>query len=260
MNKRLYVPLFCLLVLASGCSSTYETGGESANDDLARVDETQPFDFWIGLGPGAEFFQHQGSFSSACDCEFSDQQGMRVTFAAEFRMEFPKHGFGWSILGGYSDASADFVREETRSGTIVTGEPSPELDFRKTAHVQLRWMRINPGVFWFVPSTRLFIRGGVDIGLPIEYRYDQIEQMLSEGYTYLDGSRIRTLLAEQDIPGGDKLRFALTAGIGYDFFLTPSIAITPRLGASIPLTAVSSTDESWSVLTAYGLLMINLRL
>jgi hypothetical protein len=219
----------------------------------------RPIRYWFGLGPGGYLYQHQGSFSPACNCEFRDQDGLRFTLAGEFRVEYPKMGFAWGVWISYIDASAEFVRESRRLSVVVGNNPDMEVDYRNTSNVQLDWLSINPGVFWYLPRTQFFLRGGVEIGFPLEYRYDHIERILTDGVAFYDGETEHTLLAEQNIPGGDRLRFAVTAGIGYDFFVTPSFAITPRLSAAIPLTTVSSTDDSWSVLTLQGLLMLNVR-
>ncbi|MGB5075018.1 MAG: hypothetical protein WBQ23_12855 [Bacteroidota bacterium] len=220
----------------------------------------RPIRYWLGLGPGGYYFKHQGSFSPACNCEFRDQDGTRFAVAGEFRVEYPKMGFAWGIWVSYIDASAEFVRDSRRLSVVVGDNPDMEVDYHNASNVQLSWVSINPGVFWYLPRTQFFLRGGVEIGIPLDHRYDHIERILTDGVAYYDGETEHTLLAEQDIPGGDRLRFALTAGIGYDFYVTPSIAITPRLGAAIPLTTVSSTDDSWSVLTAYGFLMLNVRI
>lgn len=220
----------------------------------------RPIRYWFGVGPGGYYFTHQGSFSPSCDCEFRDQDGGGFQFAGEFRVQYPKLGFAWGVLIGAYDASAEFARDERRGSIVVGGDPDLEVDYHRTSNVQLQWLSIDPGVFWYVPRTQLFLRGGVEIGIPLEYRYDHRERILTEGVEYYAGGTEHLLLPEQDIPGGDRLRFALTAGIGYDFFVTSMIAITPRVCAAIPLTSVSSSDGGWKVLTANGLLMLNLRL
>ena len=220
----------------------------------------RPIRYWLGLGPGVNAFVHQGSFSPNCDCEFRDQDGTQPTFAAEFRVEYPKLGFAWGVLLGYTRASAEFSVEETRLSVVVGDEPDVPVDYRRTSDVKLQWLSITPGVFWYIPRTMLWLRGGLEVGIPIEYRYDHHESIRTPGVQYHDGTVERTLLAEQDIPGGDRLRLAFAAGIGYDIFVSPAIAITPRLGASLPLTTVSTTDDSWSVLTVHGLVMLNIRL
>ncbi len=220
----------------------------------------RPVRYWFGLGPGGYYFTHQGSFSPACNCEFREEDGGRFTLGAEIRVQYPKIGIAWGLLLSYFDASARFTRSSTRLSVVAGDNPDIEVDYLNSSEVLLRWVSINPGVYWYFPRTAFFLRGGVEFGIPLEQRYDHMERILSEGVTYYDGSTENTLLAETDIPGGSRTRIAITAGIGYDFLVTPMFAITPRAGLSIPLTTVSSVDSDWTVLTAYGFLMFNLRL
>lgn len=220
----------------------------------------RPIRYWIGLGPGALYFEHQGTYSPNCDCAFGGEDGVRFTFAGEFRVEYPKLGFAWSVLFGHADASAPFTVEETRESVVVGDEPDIDVLYRRESEVKLQWLRFNPGVFWYFPRSAFFLRGGLEIGVPLEYRYDHRESILTAGVEYYDGTTERVLLEEQDIPGGDRLRIALTGDVGYDFLITPSIAVSPRFGLAAPLGNVSSTDGEWKVLTAHGFLMLNLRL
>lgn len=251
-----------LLLCATSATAQYKT---SMVDPAAPAYESdilsaRPIRYWLGLGPGMYYFQHQGSFSPACNCEFRDEDGTRFSLAGEFRVEYPKLGFAWGVLVTWFDASAEFTRESSRRSVVVGGEPDVEVDYRNTSDVKLQWVSINPGVFWYVPRSMLYLRAGLELGIPIEYRYDHHEFILTPGVEYYEGGTQYTLLEEQDIPGGDGLRFALTAGIGYDILLSSSIAVTPRFGVALPLTTVSSTDKSWTVLTAHGLLLLSLRL
>ncbi|MBE0645658.1 MAG: hypothetical protein IH600_16380 [Bacteroidetes bacterium] len=256
MKSHLLILAVLLLAAASPATAQQPPPSPYESDILAA----RPIRYWFGLGPGGYYFKHQGSFSPACNCEFRDQDGGRFTMAGEFRVQYPKLGFAWGVLVSYFDASTEFVRESTRPSIVVGGNSDVEVDYRNTSDVHLRWVSINPGFFWYFPRTQMFLRAGVEFGIPLENRYNHVERILTDGLTYYDGNTEHTLLAESDIPGGDRLRLAVTAGLGYDFFVTPSIAITPRAGLAIPLSTVSSVDSDWSVLTAYGFLMLNLRL
>ena len=220
----------------------------------------RPVRYWIGAGPAALYYHHQGDFSPNCNCRFGGERGWRATAAAEFRVEYPKLGFAWGVLVGYDDVSAPFAVEETRLSIVVGDDPDLEVDYRRESEVKLQWLRVNPAVFWYFPRSSFSLRGGVEIGIPLEYRYDHREYILSSGVQYYDGSTDRVLLPEQDILGGDRLRFAITADLGYDIAFGGSVSLTPRIGVSLPVTGVSSSDDGWTVLTAHGLLLLNLRL
>ena len=220
----------------------------------------RPVKYLLGVGIGAYAFLHRGSFSPSCDCEFSDEDGISVMFAGEFRVRYPKLGFAYGIFISYYDASATFTREEVRRSVVVGDDPFVDVRYRSTSDVALQWLSVTPEFLWYVPRSELFLSIGGELGIPLEARYNHVENILTPGFTYYDGSTENLLLEEQDIPGGAGLRIALAGAIGYDFYFTPMLGITPRVGLTLPLTSVSTSDEGWSVLTAHALLMLNLRL
>ena len=236
------------------------TRGAGAVPYESDILTARPVKYLLGVGIGAYAFLHRGSFSPSCDCEFSDEDGISVMFAGEFRVRYPKLGFAYGIFMSYYDASATFTREEVRRSVVVGDDPFVDVRYRSTSDVALQWLSFTPEFLWYVPRSELFLTVGGELGIPLEARYNHVENILTPGYTYYDGSTENVLLEEQDIPGGAGLRVALAGAIGYDFFVTPMIGITPRVGLALPLTTVSSEDDRWSVLTAHALLMLNLRL
>jgi hypothetical protein len=220
----------------------------------------RPIRYLLGIGFGASWFSHGGSFSPSCDCNFSDESDFRFHFAGEFLVQYPKLGFAYGLMVSYYDASAEFMREETRTSVVVGDNPDVEVDYRNTSNVTLRWLSVTPEFLWYIPRSGLFLQAGLELGFPMDATYDHKETILTEDITYYDGSTETMLLEEQDIPGGGELRLALAGGVGYELRVGPSVSLTPRVGLNLPLTAVSSVDDNWRVLTAYGLLMLHLRL
>jgi hypothetical protein len=119
---------------------------------------------------------------------------------------------------------------------------------------------VTPEFAWFLPRSEFLLQVGAELGFPLKARYDHRETILTPGILYYDGGTENVLLEEQDIPGGAGLRVALAGSVGYDFYFTPMIGLTPRIGATIPLTPVSSDDTGWTVVTGHALLMLTLRL
>lgn len=220
----------------------------------------RPVRYLLGLGIGAYGFLHRGSFSPSCDCEFSEEDGIRFMFGGEFRVRYPKLGIAYGVFVSYYDASATFTREDVRRSLVVGDWDDVDVRYRSTSDVVLRWISVTPEFLWYLPRSEFFLSAGAEFGIPLEARYDHVENILTSDITYHDGSTENLLLAEQDIPGGAGLRIALAGAIGYDFYFTPMVGVTPRVGLTLPLTSVSSADEGWSVLTAHALLMLNLRL
>ncbi|MCB2206407.1 hypothetical protein KQI65_16810 [bacterium] len=220
----------------------------------------RPVRYVLGLGPGAMYYTHDGSFSPSCDCNFSDQSDTQFHFAGEFLVQYPKLGFAYGVLVTYYDVSAEFSREEVRPSIVVGDDPPIDVEYRNTSNVTLQWLSVTPEFLWYIPRSSAFLMAGLELGFPLDARYDHIEHILTPGITYYDGNTDNVLVEESDIPDGTRMRFAIALGLGYEIHLGPSVSITPHAGLNLPLTTVSSTDDSWRVTTAYGLLMLQLRL
>ncbi len=253
--------LMCLLVIC-----TAGAGYAQAQQPLSAVPyesdilSARPVRYLLGIGPGAMRYTHGGSFSPSCDCRFSDADDFRFHFAGEILVQYPKIGFAYGVLLSYYDVSAEFSRDESRSSIVVGESGDVIVDYRNTSNVTLRWLSITPEILWYLPRSGLFFQAGMEFGLPGKATYDHRETILTEGITYYNGEVENTLLEESDIPGGDGLRLALALGVGYEIQLGTYVSITPRFGANLPLTPVSTADEEWHVTTMYALLMLQLRL
>jgi hypothetical protein len=248
-----------LLVLFSSTAFSQEIGSGMApyeSDILAA----RPIRTWLGIGLGAYGFWHHGSFSPNCRCAFGGEDGGNVFAAAEVMVQYPKLGFALKIMASYYDASAEFSYNETRRSVQVGGLPDIDVEYHKDASVHYRWLSFMPAFAWYVPKSSLFLQAGLDVGFPLQARYNNIESIVTPDVTYYEGGRQVTLLEESDIPGGNDIRVALAGAIGYDIQLSSSFMFTPQIGGALPLTAVSSDDSSWKISTAYGVLFLKFRL
>lgn len=249
-----------LLPLAASAAFAQEQGRSASAPYESDILAARPVHYLFGIGPGMMWFGHGGSFSPSCDCFFSDEDGSRVHLAGELLVRYPKVGIAYGVLVSYFDVSADFLRDETRSSVVTGDNTAVDVDYRNTSNVTLRWLSITPEFLWYFPRANTFLQAGLEFGFSQRSRYNHTETIRTEGYTYYDGSTENVLLDESAIPGGDGLRLALAFGVGQQIDLGPSLSLTPRAGLNIPLTAVSTADDEWRVTTAYGLLLLHLRI
>lgn len=252
-----------LLVFLTVALSTLGSASAQTAPELSVYESdilsARPVRYVLGLGAGSYFYSHGGSFSPSCDCKFSGESGFRAMVLGEFRILYPKLGIAYGVSIAHYDAGVTFTRDEVRPSVIV-GDPSDiDVHYRNTSDVLLRWIAVTPEIFWYLPRSEMFLQAGMEFGIPLESRYNHVEKILSEGVTYYDGSTENVLLEEQALPGGSSLRLAISGSVGYDIWLAPSIALTPRIGVSLPLTSISSQDD-WNVFTGYAILMLNVRL
>lgn len=254
MRNAVLVLTILLVAVSTGSAQHWEAAPYESDLLSAR-----PIRNWLGIGLGGSAFWHNGTFSPNCNCTFGGESGGGPMFALDFSRDYPKLGFALRALVTYYDVSADFNYEETRRTVLVGDNEDIDVRYHKSSDVALRYITLTPSFAWYLPKTPLYIQAGLEVGFPLEYRYDHHERILTPDLAYFDGTTERTLLEESDIPGGDKLRLALAVGAGVDFQLSSGIMITPQAGFNLPLTKVSSVD-SWRVSTAYGLIFLKIRL
>jgi hypothetical protein len=222
----------------------------------------RPVLYFLGVPLGIMGFQHLGSFSPSCDCEFKEESGMRFLFGGEFSVVFPKIGIAFRTMVAYHDYSADFVRKDTRLSEKVGENPPENVEYENISNVQLRYLTVAPTVAWYIPFTRTFVFTGLEFGFPMKYKYNHIENIVTSDKVYYDGSRTHVLLEETEMPGGSKLRVGIALGIGADIVVTPMLYVTPQAGLTIPLTTVAEdpSKKDWRVFSEYAAVIIKFRL
>lgn len=248
------------LLLFVAYSSLGQFRAAPVNPYESDVISARPIRYFIGLALGGYAYQHLGEFSPNCDCVFSDQEKIRPLFGLEFSINYPKLGFAVRMLATFRDYSGQFQRTEFRSATIVGNNSDEQIEFRNSSNVHLQQINFLPSIAWYFPSTEAFWFTGFEIGIPLKWRYDHIEDILTEGFEYFDGGTTTTLLSERDIPGDGRLQFGLSTGFGVDVRLSDRFYLTPSIGITYPLLSVSTEDESWKVLSEYAYLVLKYRL
>lgn len=220
----------------------------------------RPIRTYIGLALGVFAFQHQGSFSPSCDCEYGGERGTRVLAGPEFSVHYPKAGIALKGMILYRDVSATFMQRFSRRPSIVVGpDPDVLLDYERWSNVKLAYIDIMPSVAWYPIRFPVFLAGGIDLAIPVSSAYDNNERIISEGYAYVDGTRQTVLFRESDIEGGGSPRLDIHVSTGIDLYLSDHVYLTPQAGLILPLGAVSSKDPDWKVFTEYAVLVLKYR-
>ncbi len=245
----------CFLVLF--CQAVFGQWRAHPLPDRAAIQPLEPYEsdilsarpvwYLVSAGFGAQAFRHQGSFSPSCECEFTGARGVMFWYGGEFSVKFPKLHLAVKAQLTYVDFSSSFERTGTRSSVVVGDDPDADVEYRNSSEVQLSYISFTPIVASFIGGSQLYSQVGLDIRIPVTTRYDHVEEILTAGWTYYDGSSRYTLLEEQDIPGSDQPGFGVYGGVGYEFILSPRVIIAPELSAVLPLTAVSSEHPTWKV-------------
>ena len=250
---------FAALMFAAGVLRA-QTASVPAEPYESDVMIARPVRYFIAPVLGGYMYRHIGSFTPNCDCSFRDAEGVRFIPGLAAVIQYPKLGFALSVTVMYHDYSATFSFEEPRVSTFIGNVPDSLVQYKKTSVVSHRSIRLVPAIQWYFPYTAVFLHAGLDIGIPLRARYDNTEQILTPGTVYKNGSDRVVLLSETNIPGGRAVQFGLSLGVGGDVRLSNRFVLTPRFTAGLPISALSSADPSWKVLTLQGDMMLKVRL
>ena len=89
----------CMLLPLLSLSAAAQAPERAANTPYeSDILAARPVHYMLGVGPGMMYNMHGGSFSPSCDCIFSDEDGSRFHFAAEFLVRYPKVGVAYGVL------------------------------------------------------------------------------------------------------------------------------------------------------------------
>ena len=260
-DRRLFTHVVIILFLCSAVPLRAQlTGAFTVAPYESDILAARPIRTFIGLAFGAYAFQHQGSFSPNCDCEYGAERGTRVLVGPEFSVHYPKAGIALKGMILYRDVSATFMQRFTRRPTIVVGpDPDVLLDYERWSDVRLAYIDIMPSIAWYPVRFPIFIAGGIDIAIPVSSTYDNNERILTDGFSYLDGTRQTVLLRESAIEGGGDPRLDIHVSGGIDVYLSDHVYLTPQAGLILPLRSVSAHDPDWKVFTEYAVLVLKYR-
>jgi hypothetical protein len=264
-SSRIVISLLMALAIFSLPSSAvaqWMSGARSAPSEPYESDilSARPIRTLLGIVVGGYAWQHLGSFSPNCDCSFSGERGTSPMFGAELSVYYPKIGLAFKLLGTYHDFSAVFTQTGRGWRTVTGDHDSVLIDYERTSDVKLRYLRLAPAVAWYIPYTSAYLQAGVDVGISLKSRYNNVERLLTPGYVYYDSTRVNTLLYDQDIQGTPSLRFDLSVGAGVDIYLSDRFYLTPQVGVTLPLAPVSSRQGKWRITAEYAALIVKIRL
>ena len=271
--KQIGYAIVALLVITATCSAQGlieplgMAGGTMVSEIPAPYESdvinARPVRYFLGIPFGPYFFQHLGEYSPSCDCVFRTASDVDIVAGLEFSVYYPKLGFAVKAMAGYWDYSATFTQRQTRT-TVISGSTLDTLiDYEKVSHVKLKYLTFTPTYAWYFPYSSVYLEGGIEIGIPLKARYDNIEKIITPGFVYpVDSTNTTTLLRERDIErdGKGKLRLGFHVGAGVDIRLSDRFYLAPQCGVSLPLTSVSSSDKTWKVLNEYVAVLLKIRL
>ena len=222
---------------------------------LAQSDTSLlPLRLFGGIEAGLSL--HDGSMRRistipSCCAEFTSGTGL--SFAIGGGIETP---LGWRIGDGQVHLGARIsyqalgasMREDEFIGNIIGGSTVTSGIARHDLSIGYAVLGVSPYLSFPLPiEMPLRVNVGFTSGIPLGATFEQSETLVdptASGYTFANGSRTRNV-GSGDIPNTSGLYAAITAGVSYEYALSPTLAIAPSITYQRALTSIATT-VSWS--------------
>ncbi len=242
LMKTLLVFLLAFLCLALQAGFASGGPGETPKPE-ENVLRPNPLHLLVGPILGGGLNLHSGDFITQCECSYSNGAG--PSYLGGVFVEYPTSG-DWSFRGEltWQEFGADFSQTKSRVEYASNGE-FVQLDFDQKAEVRMQYLQLNLLAKWATGFDRLYFTGGLGFGSLLSNQLVETETIATPGWVYVtNGSNLQKYL---DGPIGSErgYRAGIILGIGYDFWFTPDLRLSPELAWNFPVTSIRTNDTDW---------------
>lgn len=246
MRKILYSYIFICLTL-------FITGYNNLNAQKEGQPPVYPPSFWFGPYGGLNINMHSADFHNlpntfCCSPGFTSGNGIGYSLGGLFILPFRIEGqdLRMDVRLGYNNLNADLIRNQVIGNT-------PNDDYTGTEDVEsehkiesvLGALGLDLGLDYYF-LDKFYGTLGLRFGYLLTGEFSQHELITTPNdVTYLDGTRIRNVYKNQEIPELNKFQFGLYAGLGYDLPIGKELYITPEARFYYNFTDVASDTINW---------------
>lgn len=176
-------------------------------------------------------------------------------------------GFGILLRTNYNSAKITLVAGDDRAR--VLDEYGNIVPLIRQHSLQISAPHINIDLLANITGGKFRVFGGGEIGLLLSPVWESSSAILSPNNVTFGNNRRDTLfLPESAIVGATAFQPKIVVGVGYDFYLSSKLLLTPELHGALPLTAIveagslrmATVGLSTSLRFGYGLVKIEEKL
>lgn len=202
-----------------------------------------------------------GSFTTACDCEFTGGAGTAITAGLVFeRYTRSEITFGAALAYEARGVTSRFQEVEALMQTSPSTGRTYEVpvSFRNTAGVSLHMISLMPFVKYHVFKS-LWLRGGPTVGVVVHHRIRHEKELLTTNVVLPGGEQASVRLRDvdgttaviEDAPIADlsALQLGVNGGVGLDIKFGKRFFLGPVVQYYHPLTTISGRGVSFSIRT-----------
>ncbi len=217
--------------------------------------------YYIGLFANYNYNYHFADFKDlqgfiTCCPKFENGSGSGFTFGGLFEMPINNQWYFGARLG-YATIGADLINEEAIANVDLR-ELDPPFKPIKLDKAVVEYSLISDiSIIAIDPYIAYNIYEGLDASAGFRVAYvmnskieSMKEQLMSPDYlTFMDGSRLRNVYTNEEIPEPNKLQMFLQLGLNYNLPVGKNKFLSPEIRYFYPLTKINKEDWKASTLS-----------
>ncbi len=234
-----------IIVLSAGAATAQKQNERSPEKPV----------FWFGPFASLNVNLHSADFAnlpntSCCSPGYGSGSGLGYSFGALFiyPLRIKGQDLRLDFRLGYNSLGADLVTDEWIGNTRdngFDGNGTIKVNTEHKIESALGSLGLDLGVDYY------FLKGlygtlGLRLGYILTGTFSQ-QELITEpsDITFSDGTRVRNVYKEQDIPELNSFQAGLYAGIGYDLPIGKELYLTPEAKFYYNFTNISSDTIDW---------------
>ncbi|GAB1430487.1 hypothetical protein MASR2M18_13200 [Ignavibacteria bacterium] len=201
---------------------------------------------WIGFGAGVNFLQFSTDGNLRClsdpTCPSYNGSGVVApSFGASLDWRL-SDGFGLLLRTNYNLAKVSLSADDDRARVLDASGNIVPLVRRHSLQISAPYISVDLLANIIGGKFRVF--GGGEVGLLLSPMWESSSAILSPGNVTFGNNRRDTMFLPQSaIFDVATFQPKITVGIGYDFYLSSKLLVTPELHGALPLTAIVETGN-----------------
>jgi hypothetical protein len=255
--SRLFVTM--ILLAAFVCGAFRGSAQENVMDSDPLMARKRLVYSMVGPYGGFSFSNQGGTFTTACNCEFTGGAGTNFVGGIVFE-RLTRSKITWGATLGYDDRSITAAFQEVEG--VVQRSPSTgreytvPITFRNEAVTGIQMITAMPYVKYHLMDW-LFVRGGPSVSYIFNSTVKHTKELLTETVSFptgeiatvsLPGTDARSVVLEDGpIPQINPLQVGLTAAMGLEFRVGKKFLLAPIAQYTFPFTTISERGDGFTI-------------
>lgn len=227
-----------------------QVGGAEPQSFSETMEQSKVLSF--GMRAGVNVALAMGKFHTTCNCIYEEGRGVGpfAGLTAEYVLDSE-----WSIVltVAWSALNPTYTVETIQKEFVQSGEAIDVTTERK-ADVKLTYASLVVAGKWSTGVGGLFVTAGPAFGILLNDYIEEVERIKTPGYIFLNTNTNEKRIQDGSLDAlftKSTMRFAVHAGVGYDFKLEP-VTLSPMIAYEFPFTSIVEEQSRWKIASLQG--------